>query len=272
MSLGRADLSQAMQAAYSRLGRLVASSTKPLVIYLEAGHYVSAKGPDEFSTASLGQALALATNLILDFKEKIRIVFGILQDDLGMKCDDNACSLPMQNHKTLDGVPEALLALLRQSPVVKLDKLMLFSERSAKNRGINRLRRLAKEDSSQSGIHRESETGREGIFFSSLDRQEIPLVLITEQRWVAKCPTLMGQHYADVLIALGKRFPPEYPVAIVDVSDLMDRNKVGRGSEAALRLFCKDLDKRAELHIINLFFEDPSGDVFISEDYDSRDF
>jgi hypothetical protein len=55
--------------------------------------------------------------------------------------------------------------------------------------------------------------------------------------WQATCPSVMGQHFADVLRHVRTRFPKDYPVLIVDVSEALDCTKVSAGAAAAAHFF-----------------------------------
>lgn len=253
------------------LRRLRGVSSKAIV-YLEAGHYSGAAGPDEFSLASQRHALDLGKNLVVEFKKQVKIVFGILKDDLGLTCDAVSCYIPraIDTDESELTIPRDLEAILAAESLVKMDKLLLFSERNAKNRGLAHLKRLKESQVFPPGMGLRQVADRQSLVFSTYDRQEVVLAEIHGQSWTAKCPVLMGQHYADVLLRLRQRFPSEYPVILVDFSDLMDRNKVGRGSEAALRYFCGS--QLGDVTILNVFYDDPQGDGLIVDEFNSKDF
>jgi len=243
------------------------------VVYLEAGHYSGAHGPDEFSLASQTHALDLGTSLVLEHQKHVKLVYGIFKDDLGLTCDAVSCYVPAaQNADDADlSIPRALEALLTSHSLVKMDKLLLFSERNAKNRGLAHLKRLKESGRYPAGMAFRATDDGEAFVYRTYDRQEVTLAEVNGSHWTAKCPVLMGQHYADVLARLAQRFPAEYPVVLADFSDLMDRNKVGRGSEAALRYF-RHAGLQNDVTILNVFYDDPEGEGFIIDEFRSADF
>ena len=242
------------------------------VVYLEAGHYSGTHGPDEFSLRSQTHALDLGTSLVLDYQKRLKLVYGIFKDDLGLTCDAVSCYVPAaQETDDADlSIPRALESVLVSHPLVKMDKLMLFSERNAKNRGLAYLKRLKQSGVYPPGMAFRATDDGEAFVYRTYDRQEVTLAEVNGTHWTAKCPVLMGQHYADVLLKLAQRFPAEYPVVLADFSDLMDRNKVTRGSEAALRYFRRS--GMAEVTILNVFYDDPEGEGFIIDEFRSSDF
>lgn len=274
MGLRRQELNAAMTEMEDRLSVLVEAGPVPRVIYLEAGHHKVSTGPDDFSLTSLRHALDLGQNLILKYKDKVKIVFGVLKDDLGLSCDTLSCWIPqpVQTSEADLALPRSLEAILLASPVVKMDKIMIFSERNAKNRGLAHLKSLRSGKTFPSGMEERADSQRDGLFFRTWDRQSVELAVIHGDHWTAKCPTLMGQHYADVLSRLRQRFPREYPVALVDFSDIMDRNKVTRGSESFLRYFRTPEVGSGRVEVLNMFYDDPEGQYFIWEEFSSGDF
>lgn len=279
MPLSRAALNEPCTIALSRIADAVERGKDPVVVYLEGGHFSAAWGVDDFCLSSQAHAQALAQNLIMEFKDRVRIVFGVMREDIGLTCGEDVCVPGSTNgeEEIHGGIPDKLRRLLEASPVVKMPRLMVFSERTAKNRGIARLRRIfpdkrTPERDPPKGMYMDWSAGKAGVYFTSADLQEIKLADVHDGVWNAKCPTLMGQHYADVLKALSLRFHRGLPVNIIDFSVIMDRNKVTRGSEAALRYFRGKDDMEAEVKIVNLFYDDPEGKLSIVKECASGDF
>jgi hypothetical protein len=277
MALQRVPLGTAAAEVMDRIREHLDRLPAPAVVYLEAGHYSGRHGPDDFARNSLRHALALGTGLVLDHKtdgkDRLKLVFGILKDDLGMTCDAVACYVAPRADQPDGGasLPADLEAILREHPLVKLDRLLLSTERTAKNRGLGLLRRIHESGNYPEGMFHQADPGPEGLYFGTWDRQQVLLSLINGDYWTAKCPTLMGQHYADILARLEQRFHAAHPTILVDFSDLMDRNKVGRGSEAALRYFWKRPEGAGPVVILNVFYDDPEGEYFIVDEFRSED-
>ena len=71
-----------------------ATSTGKLVVYLEGGHFNRQFGADEFALNTLSDAVAFGKKLISKYQKNIKLVYGILVDDLGIACSEDSCTLP----------------------------------------------------------------------------------------------------------------------------------------------------------------------------------
>ncbi len=256
-----------------RLDKLMAESEVPVVVVLEGGHFDPNRGADEFSRYSLQAVLELATRMIR--RQRMRIVFGILVDDLGLECSGTHCKIdtpsgdPAADQKQL---PDALEEILADCRYVKRDRVLVTTERNARNRGLDSLKRLMREEPETcADLLRVDRDGEQGTVY--LKASDGTPVLIAKQRgqsWTAQCPLIMGQHYTDVFRQVGKRFQTGFSVVIVDLCEFTDRNKVNRGSELALSF----LTPRGEgyRHIVNVFLEGARGEICIVDEHSQADF
>jgi hypothetical protein len=251
------------------LARLQSAADRPALVFLEGGHFDPRFGADDFSKASLDAALDLGSHLIRVYGRRLRVVFGVLQDDLGLDCAGDACSLGERGPSDpRAGLPDALEARLAACRYVKRDRVEVFRERAAKNRGISRLRRILAAGSVP--FLCEETAGEETrILLQADDGQRVLLACRRGAAWVASCPLIMAQHYADVVSRLDRRFSHS-PVLLIDYSRLADRNKVERGAELALRLMIADA--AAPCHIINVFYADDAGQHAFAADLGREDF
>ncbi len=242
------------------------NETKPPIIFLEGGHFSPKYGPTEFSINSLQEAIDLASNLISEFKKKIRVVLGILIDDLGLNCE-NICNPTIEKIKQGNGpLPAAIEIILSKSPIIKRDRVIISSERNAKNRGIETLKKIATESAL---IEVKEETGLRRIYFLADDGQRVLCAQSNGNNWVAKCATIMAQHYKDVSRKLDQRFPEKYRQIIVDFSEASDQIKVNRSSELAIRLF---LEQDARKEIVNICFVDQACKKYIIDSFSQEDY
>lgn len=238
----------------------------PLVVYLEAGHFDPRfKDPEdlEFAEESLKAAIDIATNLVVEHRDRVRIVFGILVDNLGLNCGDQGCSIRPGTESfdiTKGPLPASLEAILQDSPLIKRDRVLLHDERNAKNRAITRLRRMLKTGLEALTQVPGAETGKSELFFRKGTPDEVLLANIAKEAWSAQCPAIMGQHYTDVFAMLDERYRDHPPKMIIDFSEQADRQKVTRGSQVGLGLFLPPAP--LPHHIINVCFWDPQGDQY----------
>ena len=241
--------------------KLVESSNNPIWIFLEWWHFDPRDWATEFAIQSLKESVSLWERLIKEYKNKIKIIFWILVDDLWLDCWTSwECNIN-QSRKSFDPskLPSDLEDILKSSKYVKRDRVAIMWEITAKNRWIKTLKTILSWEIEYNNelISTKEEWEIRKIFFSSDDW---PKVLIWEKRTestrVAKCPTIMWQHYTDIFNLLQKRFPEIWEKIIVDFSDSRDINKVTKGSELWLRLFHAQWNPQDE--IFNVFYYTPS--------------
>lgn len=230
-------------------------STGTMVIYLEGGHFNHRFGVDEFSENTLRDAIFLGKILIKKYQKKVRLVYGILIDDLGISCSEDHCTVsasPIHATKTQE-IPRELEKIIMETGLIKRDRLMLFSERTSKNRAISTIKKKINHDSiivTQHGLDNEVniKTNSLGIFMLARRKGHV---------FTAKCPAIMSQHYKDVMLKLTQRFFKANSFVIIDWSDASDKTKVSQGV-SSYSLF-KD-EHFCETTIINVFFGDDEGE------------
>lgn len=233
----------------------------PLVLYLEAGHFTAGMAPDPFSLSSLEQALDLGEMLIKRHKEAVRLVYGLLADDLGLACGAATCSLT-EAANAVPGdtaIPAQLEAALQRRSFLKRDRVLVFSERNAKNRAIDTLKRSLKKE--VPCLETEARPDGEDIMLRRAGAPGILLCTRRDHRFAIKCPGIMGQHYADVLLALRERFFRASKFLLVDWSDLIDKTKVLQGIESARSLFIAPQGAGVSVAACNIFFADFEGET-----------
>lgn len=229
-------------------------STGTMVIYLEGGHFNHRFGVDEFSVNTLRDAIFLGKALIRKYPKKVRLVYGILIDDLGISCSEDLCtvnSAPINERKEQE-LPHELEKVIAETELIKRDKLMLFSERTSKNRAISTIKKKINHDSiivTQHGLDNEVniKTSSLGIFMLARRKGHV---------FTAKCPAIISQHYKDVMLKLTQRFFKANSFVIIDWSDASDKTKVLQGV-SSYSIF-KD-EPLCETTIINVFFGDDEG-------------
>ena len=235
------------------------------VVFLEAGHFKLNTNVETFSTQSLEDAVCLGKYLINTFKKQVRVVFGILVDDLGQECGIDKCSVSVltNNDQTAvdRAIPKPLLDILKQEQrYVKLDRVLLFSEKTAKNRSIKHLKNAI--SSYATNVITEGEQGDVDVYCANQPYGRILLAKKKDKTFNAYCPSIMGQHYADVFAKLAERFFERSCFITIDWSEMMDNSKVLSGTQAFKRVFCNTPSKKMTLTIINIFFADDKGKFY----------
>ncbi|ACS86970.1 hypothetical protein [Musicola paradisiaca] len=231
-----------------------------LVVYLEAGHYNHRFGVDDFSLNTLNDAVEFGYQLIKKYQKNVKLVYGILIDDLGMACSDHSCTLtpasePSQEKGGAD-LPDEIDIFIAANPLIKRDKLMIFSERTSKNRAIESIKKKIKQGSEGLMIN-DDEAGSE---IKIALGKETPFLFARRQGEVftAKCPAIISQHYKDVVMKLKQRFFESNNFIIIDWSEISDRTKVIQGKSALPIIQDDDL---VNLTIVNVFFGDDEGQI-----------
>lgn len=255
----------------------------PVLVFIEGGHYDPRFVEEDdmvFAEESLRAALELATNLVLKYKKAVKIVLGVLVDNLGQECGADACSIPLpagepvveealdvdegeenasggrkkKKKKEKPKLPESLEDILTEYPIARRDMLVVTHERAAKNRAVRAIRNYIKSDALSQlplDVVEESDDVTR-VYFTGPDGNVL-LATRNGEAWSAQCPAIMGVHFDEVFTALDKRFfkRQSSPRVVIDFSEAADRSKVTNGSKAALSLFI-DREGYGTHHIFNI--------------------
>ncbi|WP_017217603.1 hypothetical protein [Pseudoalteromonas sp. NJ631] len=238
--------------------------------YLEGGHFDPRYSATEFSIDSMVKVLNVANNAILEHKKKLKVVLGVLIDDLGLQCGSESCDISASPAMTTDSqglapLPDELEAVLSDYSIVKRDRLVLQGERNCKNRGIQSLRKIISQDlASFPQLSLATSNDVTKILFENSKGVDIVLAESKDKDiWTAKCPLIMAQHYKDTYQKALKMNPQAGVFHIMDFSEMDDFHKVVNGTEVALGLFLQDESLGDNIvKISNIFLSD-----FDMEDY-----
>ena len=231
--------------------------------YLEGGHFDPRYPVTDFSKDSLVKVLDIANNAILMHKRKLKVVLGILIDDLGLQCGTEVCDISAPVVSTeiqgLAPVPQELEEVLEKYTIVKRDKLVLQGERNCKNRGIQSLKKIVTNTLDHyPELSLEEMDMVTKVIFSNKQGQKIVLAESKgKDIWTAKCPLIMAQHYKDTYQKIAKLNPQVNAFHIIDFSEMDDFHKVVNGTEVALKIFLNDEQINSnKLKITNVFLSD----------------
>lgn len=232
---------------------------KRQIVYLEGGYYDTRFGPTEFSVNTLKACIEIAESIIKKRYRITRVVLGVLINNIGMTCGEDACVIDSREKitKNTDGtISESLEKMLVKSKVTKKDKVIITNERNLRNRGIRTAREMIKEPIKYS-LEIDENADKEVLYNVILDGSKIPLAIKRGERLIARCPLIMGQHYLDLYIDSIKKYGNSTNLLLVDFCEMYDRHKVNNGVKVALmilqRMYDYDVSK---LKIANFCFVD----------------
>lgn len=263
MKLQELPLSKIEQEIFDRIEEyVVLNGIQPLTIYLEGGHFDPRKKVDAFAVNTLRFSLNVANNLIYKHKKKVRLVLGILVNNIGFGCDTDSCDIGpnASNEQETVNIPEELQEVLNAYAIYKSEKLIISNEVNLKNRGIRTLRKNLDRYIESKQISLES--GETAKIYHIDDGDNFLLAEESSGNWTAKCTTIMGQHYADLFLRLHQRFPENKDFMLVDFSEMFDKHKVGSGKKACFSLFLKPELTKNNNRIMNVFQWDTEGMSF----------
>ena len=249
----------------TRLSPLIVNEG-PTVFFLEGGHFDPRFGVTSFAERSLTDAVDVGHELIACFGRRVRIVFGVLVDDLGLDCGGSICATEpgAEAADIADGeIPGALDSILAASRIVKRARVIVSSERNAKNRGIERLKRKLASSryalqgtGSPESLQQVQDDSGESIIMD-LGRAVV-LAEVRNGTWTAKCPMIMAQHYLDIALRIHQRFPARPRIVLVDWSEMLDQSNVATGAQVAVRIA---YEEGTSLDVMNVFLGDEDSGI-----------
>jgi hypothetical protein len=240
-------------------------------VYLEGGHYDPRYPITDFAIDSLTKTLNIANNTIVQHKKKLKIILGILIDDLGLQCGSDSCDISehalASDEEDVGELPIALEEILAQYSIVKRDRLMLQGERNCKNRGIQSLRRILTQQKKRPfrELRVDEKLQLTQVFFHNEQEDSILLAESKNKEiWTAKCPLIMAQHYSDIYHKISKLHPKIGAYHIIYFSETDDYHKVTTGSDVAMKIFLRDGQTNGkEVKITNVFLSDIEPEHYI---------
>lgn len=234
----------------------------PLVVVLEGGHFNAEDGAELFSIETLRSALAVGENLIRSYRKRVRIMYSILVNDLGMACGKNVCTISQHSAKQSDALPPELEAMLQGNRFVKRNRVVIATEKHCRNRGLKLLKTHLEHEmtANETPLVIHTQDHRSTFMFQTEDGHEVEIAFRKEKQWTVKCPLIMAGHYRELIDKARQRCVGDSAIAVVDFSELSDRGKVTRGTELALRIFGSCDGPGRPVSILNVFWANDFGD------------
>ena len=163
-------------------------------------------------------------------------------DNLGLLCTENACEIDEKNGliKNNEDLPIVIEKILDKYLIVKRYKIIISNERNCKNKTITFLKKMI--EMKHNSISTDNINDTLSVLYHASDNQFIELAEIKNSvTWVAKCPSIMAQHYSNITNKILKRFNDASDITIIDFSEIEDVNKVTRGVEVAFDVYIPNI-------------------------------
>ena len=237
------------------------------VVVLDCGHFDSVLGMDEFSIATTEMATLLFDRAEALRRKSLKIVFSVLLDDVGMSCDVDAmvCLPKATQAVSRVVVPDEIEKVLGRTAGFRKERLKLFSEKTARNRGIQFYRKhLDRLIAHPRFSIEEAANGKRQLLFADNQGNKLLMAdLTTDSLWTGHCPLLMAMHYRDVATWANKLFSGDRSTYIIDFSLSHDRGKVNGGAQIAMT----HTDGLSLAGIVNVCAADEDLDVYTIDAY-----
>lgn len=246
------------------------------LLVLDCGHFDSVLGVDEFSTNTVDIATELFYLAEKERRKGLKFLFSVLIDDVGIVCSEDAmiCVSKDDHPKTkettkeLTAIPNELLEKLAKTTGFRTSHAKLFSEKTARNRGIQFFRQRVKNADLNSTfeIAKASGSDEQQLFCKLDDGTKVLMAdMHTSATWSGHCPLLMGMHYRDVADWATKVIAERDSVEIIDFSLNDDRGKVNAGAQVALGVAA---DQPFLTRITNICFADEDADFYTIDSHE----
>jgi hypothetical protein len=242
------------------------------VVILEGGYFTATHGADAFTIQSQRSVFRMASQLKHKYGDRVRIVFGVLGNDLGQVCssDKTSCHIASSSGPVVrTQLPPELQAELDNYPHYRSDQLIFLTERRARNRGLRHFIDYYQQHRDDilrgiSHLNAVVEGNRVQLYFKSEDGQNTAVAQKYDGwQWSSYCPLIMAQHYADVSQRAYKLFSGIQRSIIADLAFIDDRHKVSKGAELALQTY----PHMGDASILNVCFGDDEGELYTIDEH-----
>ncbi len=227
-------------------------------IFLEAGHF-SPGNIEKSSLRSFESSVDLAKELKYSFGRRVRVLLGVLVDDLGLTCSEGLCSPQgILKHK---GLPTEYEQILNDLGLKIPFEVKLSSERNIKNKAINIFKKDLSVLRGNENFKVTGDIGHQGYYLD-----DIFLGTSSGYKFAIRCPLLMGVHYYLTFLDMNKKLPFSEKFYIFDWSLFSEMAKVNQGRYVFEHLFrSKFISPDKEMLILNTFTNDSHTDAIISD-------
>jgi hypothetical protein len=240
-------------------------------VVLEGGYFTTAHGVDEFTIQSQRSVFRIARQLHHTYGSTIKVIFGILANDLGQVCESsvNVCLTNDAGEVPTEvGIPTALQEELNAFPYLHTHQLIFQTERRARNRGLRHFRKYYESHSvdirnGSSHLTASEDENEIGLYLKGPGEQHTAVAKTRgDWQWSSYCPLIMAQHYADISQRARKRSGTSDCV-IIDLASIEDRHKVDKGAELALASY----SSMRRTAIMNVCFGDDTGELYVIDEH-----
>lgn len=222
----------------------IGDQLNPANFFIQGGYYETKYGVDEFSENSLKAAIELGS-IIKNANKQNTVSYGILVNNMQQVCGDTVCLTPDEFKTDAKVAEQEIYELIKKLNLHDYD-FTISNERSIKNKGLRMMKRLLKQGSSLL-FKRDSTCW----CMPSKLGGDISLFEMHSDRLVAKCPTIMGTYYSEMIKKVEEYNPSStLPVVIIDFCSYNDKDKVVRGLEVTFGLLNKNFNPNKTYHIM----------------------
>lgn len=253
------------EIAIELYNKLIDAIPDDSAVLLDCGHFDSVDGVDDFSINTTKIAVDMFNLSEKKRRKGVKFLFPILIDDVGMQCSEDAMMCLPKSVMAIPQrvkVPSEIEAIIEKTIGFRNDRLKLFSEKTARNRGIQYFRKSLTDTVQKKSFYiKQQDKDSVSKLFCVLPNGTSVLMadMTTKSTWSGHCPLLMGMHYRDITMWALKRFPHAKAVSIIDFSLYADRGKVNAGAAVAFGA----ADDLLQLQTItNICFADEDTDVY----------
>ncbi len=245
------------------------SQGKRQIVYLEGGYYDTRFGPQDFSTNTLSMVINISEEIVKRKYKITRVILGVLVNNIGIVCGEDACVISNKENDSKSDealvIPKVLTDMLKESKVTKNDPAIFTNEKTLRNRGLRLVKEIVGSPKKYSIVLDKNKDG-EDLCSVMIGEDKIPLTIKKGKTWAARCPLIMGQHYADLYIKISKKYGENINLLVVDMGEMYDRHKMNNGAKVAFMLLQKKYGfDGSNLKIANFSFQD---DDLVNFEYD----
>jgi hypothetical protein len=185
---------------------------------LIAGGYFES-GIDEFSLNTFALAHRLG-GAVRRLHRRNKVLYDVIQNDLGMVCGADACTLPAAAE------PVDLRPLRAVAPV----EFTVTRERTLRNRATRTMKKWLKDPGTDRRFFRDGDE----IRYRSRSYEQVLAGVAKENHVVPRCPLIVNEYFTDYFARL-RRFTFCEHRYVVDINSFADRDKILKGAEIYLR-------------------------------------
>ena len=204
------------------------TADRPATFVVQGGYFSTSTGVDAFSRGSLKAAIDLQA-FLLNANPENRVHLALLVNDIGDVACGTMTSCTLSERATVvDSQPatQEAAALLKEHGVTDY---RIFTEKSLKNRGLRRIKKLRNNRQFQSSVVSVASDEAYTDYFFRKDGEEIALFRERGTSWAAKCPVIKAMFNTAAVEWAHGIVPASGHIVVVDFAAWSDSGSVHKG-------------------------------------------